>query len=118
MEEDMGRRRADFVLGDCHGSACAPLVTETARRELESQGYLIACNSPYSGGFVTRHYGRPQDGVHALQIEINRALYMDETAIRRHSGLDALAERLSHLVASLGAVTLDQVSLRPSRAAE
>ena len=64
---------------------------ERARAAFETLGYGVALNTPYSGGFVTAHYGRPADNVHALQIEINRDLYMDETQIRRGDGLPRLA---------------------------
>jgi len=56
---------------------------------------------------VTQHYGRPGDGLHALQIEINRALYMDEAAIARGPGFAVLAERLKTLVRVLGDVAVE-----------
>src|SRR5262249_29731400 len=78
MDRDAGRRRVDFVLGDCHGSTCAPEIVDLAHEFLESAGYHVTRNVPYAGGYTTRHYGQPDTGVHALQIEINRSLYMDE----------------------------------------
>jgi N-formylglutamate amidohydrolase len=104
MDNDRGRRRVDFVLGDCHGTACAPLVTDMARQALSEMGYVVTQNAPYAGGFTTRHYGRPYDGVHALQIEINRNLYMDEERITRGPGLEELAARMGRLVKILVAV--------------
>ena len=104
MDNDRGRRRVDFVLGDCHGTACAPLVTDMARQALSEMGYVVTQNAPYAGGFTTRHYGRPYDGVHALQIEINRNLYMDEERITRGPGLEELAARMGRLVEILVAV--------------
>jgi N-formylglutamate amidohydrolase len=101
MERDAGRKRVDFVLGDCHGSACAPLVIEQAESSLRRLGFVVARNAPYSGGFVTQHYGRPQDGVHALQIEINRGLYMDEAAIAPSPAFDDIAARLDLLIGEL-----------------
>ena len=79
-------------------------MIDTAQRALEAQGFQVARNSPYSGGFVTRHYGRPGQGVHALQIEINRALYMDEERILRGPGLPRLAADLSRLIGRLGEI--------------
>jgi N-formylglutamate amidohydrolase len=70
----------------------------------------VARNRPYSGGFVTRHYGKPKDGVHGLQIETNRFLYMDEIRIRRSAGLSRLARDMRHVVAALG--KLDPQTLR------
>lgn len=98
------RRRVDFVLGDCYGSACAPIVIETASAFLEEHAYAVARNTPYAGGYTTRHYGRPRTGVHVLQIEINRALYMDESRLTRRGYLPTLAEQMADLVERLGAI--------------
>jgi N-formylglutamate amidohydrolase len=108
-DTDGGRATADFVLGDCFGSACASVVIETAERALKAQGYRVARNAPYAGGFTTRHYGRPQEGLHALQIEINRALYMDERALERTAYLPALAADMGRLVAALGRLDADRL---------
>ncbi len=102
MDRDAGLRRVDFVLGDCHATSCVGTVTATAERALADLGYHVRRNAPYSGGFVTRHYGRPADGVHALQIEVNRALYMDERNIARSRDLPRLAQELRHVIAALG----------------
>jgi N-formylglutamate amidohydrolase len=107
MERDAGRARVDFVLGDCHATSCDKIVIARAERALRDLGYAVARNTPYSGGFVTQHYGRPGDGLHALQIEINRALYMDEAMIARGPGFAALAERLKTLVRVLGEVAVE-----------
>lgn len=96
------RRPIDIVLGDCHGAACDGFVTATAERHFGQRQYLARRNSPYAGGFVTRHYGRPKQGVHALQIEINRALYMDERRIERGPGIDMLRHDLTDLFVLLG----------------
>ncbi|WP_119460388.1 N-formylglutamate amidohydrolase [Rhodospirillaceae bacterium SYSU D60014] len=103
MERDAGRERVDFVLGDCYASSCAPSIIDEVERLLRRQGYLVARNMPYSGGFVTQHYGQPAEGIHALQIEINRALYMDEAIIQRSSGFDALYRGMSELVREISA---------------
>lgn len=102
MDRDAGHRRVDFVLGDCHATSCAAAVTDTAERTLVKMGYHVTRNTPYSGGFVTRHYGRPEQGVHALQLEINRALYMDEGNLRRLPSLIRLRDDMERLVAALG----------------
>jgi len=101
MDEDAGRRRFDMVLGDCHGTSCAPRLTDLVERFLTGRGYQIARNNPYAGGFTTRHYGVPDDGVHALQIEINRALYMDEATIERGPALGRIAADMTALSAHL-----------------
>ena len=76
-----GERQLDFILGDRFGSSCAPYITALAEETLEADDYVVARNAPYAGGFVAASYGRPKDGVHVLQIEINRALYLDEKRI-------------------------------------
>jgi len=103
-DRDRGHGRVDFVLGDCHGRACAPVVVDAAESALRGLGYNVARNTPYSGGFVTRHYGRPAEGVHSLQIEINRALYMDEASIRRSPAMAAIKEDLRLVIANLGSI--------------
>lgn len=77
-----GRRKlADIVLGDRFGSSCDNRLTSVAERAFRKLGYSVARNAPYAGGYTTRCYGRPKRGVHALQIEINRGLYMDESSV-------------------------------------
>jgi len=110
-DTDLGTPRVDFVLGDCFGNSCAPAVTVAVERVLDRQGYRVVRNLPYSGGHTTRHYGRPLEGVHALQIEINRRLYMDEATHRRRSGFARLQANLGELVAALAALTPSE--LRP-----
>ena len=68
-------------------------------------GYRVRRNDPYAGGFITRHYGRPRAGIHALQIELNRALYMDEERITPSDGFDAVRADLTRLMAVLLAQT-------------
>jgi len=100
-----GARGTAFVLGDCHGTTCAPAVTQAVERVLSDKGYMVVRNTPYAGGFVTRHYGKPRAQVHGLQIEINRHIYMDETRIERRPALKTLAEDMRDVVAALGTLT-------------
>ena len=95
------RLLADMVLGDCHGTAAAPAMTALAEHLLREQGFSVTRNRPYAGGYTTRHYGRPRAGVHVLQIEINRALYLDEARIEPLPTMDRVAERLAHFMARL-----------------
>jgi N-formylglutamate amidohydrolase len=111
MDRDPGRRRVEFVLGDAYGTSCAAAVTSAGERILRANGHVVARNAPYSGGFITRHYGRPQSGVHALQIEINRALYMDERAIARRPGLTVLTDRMRAVLKAVASIRADL--LRP-----
>lgn len=92
---------ADFVIGDAHGTTCAPKIARTVERVLSGMGYLVRRNDPYAGGYITRHYGRPREGVHVLQLEINRGLYMDELRIERLPRFDALRRDMTALIAAL-----------------
>jgi N-formylglutamate amidohydrolase len=106
QDRDRGWERVDFVLGDCRGGACAPMVTDQVEATLRRLGYTVLRNNPYSGGYVTQHYGRPAEGVHALQIEVNRGLYLDEVSLRRAPGFQHLAADIGELIRSLGALPL------------
>lgn len=95
----------DIILGDSHGQACAASLTDAVEASLNAMGYRVGRNDPYSGGFVTRHYGRPDEKVHALQIEINRRLYMDEARIERSAELSKLQANMRQLIRDLAAAT-------------
>lgn len=98
------RQRADVVLGDAHGTTCNPVLLRRVERVLVAEGLSVRRNDPYAGGYITRHYGRPREGVHAFQIELSRALYMDETTLERSAGFAALRTTLGRLVAHLSRV--------------
>ncbi len=102
MDMDPGKRRLDFVLGDRRGTTCAAIVIERVEAELQARGYAVGRNDPYSGGFTTRHYGRPREGRHTLQIEINRALYMEEETLLKRPGFATLARHLTELARAIG----------------
>lgn len=89
----------DFVLGDAHGTACGAEFVARTEDCLRRLGYSVRRNDPYAGGYVTRQYGRPRDGVHALQIEVARGLYMDERRIEPHSGFKRLQRDLTDVIA-------------------
>jgi N-formylglutamate amidohydrolase len=98
-----GRETADIVLGDCHGTACGRGILDAARGFFTERGLKVAINAPYAGGFTTGHYGQPRRHRHALQIEINRALYMDERSFERKPGFANFAADLAEFVERLGA---------------
>lgn len=75
--------RPDLVLGDRFGASCSSVLTRFIKMQLEQRGYSVHVNRPYAGGYITEHYGRPRRSVHALQIEINRGLYMDEATLEK-----------------------------------
>lgn len=94
-------RPCDIVLGDRFGAACAGLLPTRVERELEAFGYRVARNTPYAGGYTTEHYGRPARRTHALQIEINRALYLDEATLAPTDGFDGLKRHVEQLTSML-----------------
>jgi len=100
----------DIVLGDRFGAACGAVLTNRIERTLEGLGYRVARNIPYAGGYTTEHYGRPQSGVHAVQIEINRALYLDEANLTPTSGFERLKADIGEVTRSL--VGMDWSSLQ------
>jgi N-formylglutamate amidohydrolase len=93
--------RADFVLGDRDGTSCAPELTDFVRRVLAGRGYKVKVNEPYKGVELVRRHGRPGENRHSLQIEINRALYMDEATLERSADYGSLKTDLAHLVEAL-----------------
>lgn len=107
-----GRERSwDMVLGDRFGAACAGALPARVERELEALGYRVARNTPYAGGYTTEHYGRPARRIHALQIEINRALYLDEATLTPTAGFASLKVHLEAVIRGLA--TADWSGLKP-----
>ncbi len=111
-----GDPRIDFVLGDRFGSSCAPSIVRYVEEILAAFGYQVARNAPYAGGYVASSYGRPRSGVHVLQIEINRALYLDEARIARTEGFEPLRRNMIELMDRLA--RFDAEDLRSAQAAE
>lgn len=93
-------RTPDIILGDRHGTTCAPIITEYFERAFSSLGYLVQRNVPYAGGYTTKNYGNPASGIHTLQIEINRALYLDEVRVERLPHMYELVENMERVIAT------------------
>lgn len=89
--------RPDFVIGDRFGASCDPRLTKLVRSTISAQGYDVQLNRPYAGGYITEHYGRPYQGVHAVQVEINRGLYLDETRLLPLAGFEMVKAHLTDL---------------------
>lgn len=97
-----GRRRGvDIVLGDRHGTACHASTTRRARALFEGQGWRVALNAPYAGGYATERWGRPDEGFQALQVEINRGLYLNEETLEPSADYDRFAAALDHVIVAL-----------------
>lgn len=112
----MGGRNLDFVLGDRFGASCTSAITELVDDTFSEAGFETARNAPYAGGYVASSYGRPAEGIHVLQIEINRALYLDEPRIARTEQFDQLRMHMIALIKRL--VALQPEDLWIAQAAE
>jgi len=96
-----GARGPDVVLGDRHGSSCEAELTRRLRRAFEALGWRVALNQPYAGGWTTQTWGRPDEGFHAIQIELNRALYFDEAARTPSVGWSRTQKGVARVIAGL-----------------
>ena len=107
--------RPDFIIGDRFGASASAALSDVAVGTLEDLGFRVVRNKPYAGGFITEHYGNPTAGLHSVQFELNRALYMDE---RRHApakSFSQVAADLEIIADRLAAIPWED--LRPYRAA-
>ncbi len=89
---------AEIVLGDRFGTTCAPALIDMAEELFISCGFKVARNQPYAGGFITRSYGTPNHGIHALQIEFSRHLYMNESTRRAHKNFELIKQIATRLI--------------------
>lgn len=93
--------RPDIIVGDRFGTSCDRSVTAATSEIFGALGYRVGCNRPYAGGFITERYGRPSDGVHVVQVEINRALYMDEARCVKAAGFERVRRDMLSFAADL-----------------
>jgi N-formylglutamate amidohydrolase len=100
----------EIVLGDRYGTSATPSLMRRAERAFESRAFTIARNVPYAGGYTTLLYGRPARGIHALQIEINRAVYLDEERIVASARFSDVRARIAEALSEL--TTIDIALLR------
>ena len=111
MDQDAGLVRADVVLGDRHGTSCASELTDYVEQVFVDLGYTVYRNTPYAGGYTTERYGKPLHGIHTLQIELNRGLYMDEDTLEKKPRFKDLKMDLSKLIERMN--DLDIAPLSP-----
>jgi N-formylglutamate amidohydrolase len=109
------RPRADIVIGDRYGTSCVSVIADTIEVSLRERGYTVSRNKPYAGGFITEHYGNPAAGLHSVQLEINRGLYMDERRFERSKMFSTVAQDLETVSDRLNEIALQE--LRPYRSA-
>jgi N-formylglutamate amidohydrolase len=101
--------RPDVVVGDRYGTSCCSLLAEVVSETFTSMGYSLGRNKPYAGGFITEHYGNPASGLHAVQIELNRAIYMDERKRERTARFDRIAADFAVLADALAQIPLSDL---------
>lgn len=94
-------QQPDIILGDGHGATCLPTLSAYIENNLTALGFSTCRNKPYAGGFITRHYGRPRQGVQAVQMEVARGLYMNEQLLTRKSEFSFVQKRLGQFIQSL-----------------
>ena len=102
----------DIVLGDRYGASAPPALTARVENAFAGAGFSIARNSPYAGGYTTSLYARGETNCHALQIEINRSLYLEEDSMARRISFDAVQKRLGDALAKLTALPLSALTRR------
>ena len=102
-------RRPDVVIGDRYGTSCAPLLADTVEGTMSRLGYSVGRNKPYAGGFITEHYGNPASGLHTIQLELNRAIYMDERRRARGVRFTQVTSDFAVLAEALASVSLDDL---------
>lgn len=112
------RPAPDVVLGDRYGVSCSPAIVDFADQTLRDLGFTVVRNRPYAGGYITEHYGAPASGFHALQVEVNRGLYMDERSHAKTSGFAKLAARLTDFSERLAKAPLTALGVARAAAAE
>lgn len=99
-------RRPDMVIGDRYGTSCAPQLPDMVEETMTALGYSVGRNKPYAGGFITEHYGNPASGLHTIQLELNRAIYMDERRRERSARFSQVTADFAALADALAAVPL------------
>jgi len=102
-------RRPDVVIGDRYGTSCSPMLADMVEETMSRLGYSVGRNKPYAGGFITEHYGNPASGLHTIQLELNRAIYMDERRRARSARFAQVASDFLVLAEALAAVPLDDL---------
>ena len=115
-ERDLVGARADIVIGDRYGTSCHPAISDALESTLSQRGYLVRRNNPYAGGFITEHFGNPCIGAHAVQVEVNRGLYLDEKTLDPTAGATDVARDLTEMVRALDALARSELAVRRAAA--
>jgi len=102
-------RRPDIVIGDRYGTSCSPLLPDVIEHTMARLEYSVGRNKPYAGGFITEHYGNPGSGLHTIQIDLNRAVYMDERSRERTQRFARVAQDLAVLADACAEIPLSDL---------
>ncbi len=109
--ERSGAERPDVVLGDRFGSSADARITDLIEAAFVVEGFKVARNVPFAGAYITQHYGRVSSGQHAVQIEIDRSLYMNETLIRPNGNFDTMRARITAVAAKIAEIGRQETQL-------
>jgi len=101
----------EIVLGDRFGAAAARDIVSATQRAFERAGFIVARNAPFAGGYITQRYGRPQRGIHAVQIEIDRGLYLNQSRLEPNAAFGSVVARLREVISELVDITPDVIAL-------
>ena len=99
-QKALGKDDIDIIIGDCFGASISPLLSDSLLAKFSSQGLKVRKNHIYSGGYITKTYGKPKDNIHAIQIEINRKLYMLPDKYAKSPGFDRVCQLVSNIITS------------------
>ena len=98
---DPGQERADFNLGDVHGTTCKPEFLEFATKTLEAAGHSVSINFPYYGGYLTRRHSDPASGVESIFVEINKRMFIDTKTFTRTGGFATVKATMQRLIEAI-----------------
>jgi N-formylglutamate amidohydrolase len=96
-----GQTRPDIVLGNCYGDSCHPETIDFIEAAFASLGYTVLCNNPYAGGYITSHYGQTTNNVEAVQIELNKDLYLNPDTLQPHIGMAELSANIQTVILAI-----------------
>lgn len=106
-----GLRRPDVVLGDRFGAAASDDVVDRIESAFSAAGFIVTRNAPFAGAYITQAYGRPAKGQHAVQVEIDRSLYMNEQLIRPNGDFDTVRSALRSVVKEVATIGQGRIPL-------
>lgn len=104
-------QRPEIVIGDRFGASASPNVIAEVESVFRGEGFVVARNVPFAGAYITQHYGRPSQGRHAVQVEVDRTLYMDEKTLMQNDGYADVKDALDRVTRRIAAYGAEQMPL-------